>query len=283
MNKNVLNTDLTGKVAVVTGAGGVLCSELSKVLARAGAKVALLNRTYANVKPVEEAILAEGGCAKAYECNVLDKERVAEVAAEVLADLGPCDILLNGAGGNSPEAITDKEIYEEGDIDADIKSFFTMTPEGFNNVFSLNMTGTLIPTQIFARQMVGRKGCTILNISSMTAYHPCTKVPAYSSAKAAVTNFTEWMAKHFAQEGIRVNAIAPGFFLTRQNLRLLTNEDGSLTERGHKIIAGTPMGRFGQPEELAGAVLFLLNNEAAGFITGVTLPIDGGFEVYPGV
>ena len=283
MNKNVLNTDLTGKVAVVTGAGGVLCSELSKVLARAGAKVALLNRTYANVKPVEEAILAEGGCAKAYECNVLDKERVAAVAAEVLAGFGPCDILLNGAGGNSPEAITDKEVYEEGDIDADIKSFFSMTPEGFNNVFSLNMTGTLIPTQIFARQMVGRKGCTILNISSMTAYHPCTKVPAYSSAKAAVTNFTEWMAKHFAQEGIRVNAIAPGFFLTRQNLRLLTNEDGSLTERGHKIIAGTPMGRFGQPEELAGAVLFLLNNEAAGFITGVTLPIDGGFEAYPGV
>jgi len=283
MNKNVLNTDLTGKVAVVTGAGGVLCSELSKVLARAGAKVALLNRTYANVKPVEEAILAEGGIAKAWECNVLDKARVAEVAAEVEKTFGPCDILLNGAGGNSPEAITDKEIYEEGDIDADLKSFFSMTPEGFGNVFSLNMTGTLIPTQIFARQMVGRKGCNIINFSSMTAYHPCTKVPAYSSAKAAVTNFTEWMSTHFAKEGIRVNAIAPGFFLTRQNLRLLTNEDGSLTVRGNKIIAGTPMGRFGQPEELAGAVLFLLNNEAAGFITGVTLPIDGGFEAYPGV
>ena len=284
MQSNVLNTDLTGKVAVVTGAGGVLCSVLAKVLARAGAKVALLNRTYENALRVEQEITAEGGIAKTYACDVTDKARCEEVAAEVLKDLGPCDILLNGAGGNNPRATTDKEYYEDGDIDAETKSFFDLDKSGVELVFNLNFLGTLIPTQAFAKQMVGREGCCILNVSSMNAFTPLTKIPAYSGAKAAVTNFTQWLAVHFSKVGIRVNAIAPGFFATRQNQALLFNPDGTPTARTQKILAATPMGRFGDSEtELSGAVLFLLNNEAAGFITGVTLPIDGGFSAYSGV
>ena len=284
MKKNVLDTDLTGKVAVVTGAGGVLCSEFAKVLARAGAKVALLNRTVERAQQYADEIVAEGGVAKAYACNVLDKEQCYAVADQVLADFGPCDILINGAGGNNPSAQTDKEYYEEGDIDADTKSFFDLEEAGVQAVFNLNFLGTLIPTQAFARQMLGREGCNILNISSMNAYTPLTKIPAYSGAKAAVTNFTQWLAVHFSKAGIRVNAIAPGFFSTRQNAALLFNPDGSPTARTGKILAATPMGRFGNSEtELAGAVLFLLNNEAAGFITGVCIPIDGGFSAYSGV
>ena len=284
MKKNVLNTDLSGKVAVVTGAGGVLCSVMAKDLARAGAKVALLNRTFEKAKAVEEAILAEGGIAKAYACNVLDKNMVEETAKQVEADLGPCDILLNGAGGNNPRATTDKEYYESGDIDSDVKTFFDLEESGVEAVFNLNFLGTLIPTQAFAKQMLGRKGCSILNISSMNAYTPLTKIPAYSGAKAAVSNFTQWLAVHFSREGIRVNAIAPGFFATAQNRALLFNEDGTPTPRTGKILAATPMGRFGDSEtELSGALLFLLNDEAAGFITGVTLPVDGGFSAYSGV
>ena len=283
MKKNVLNTDLTGKVAVVTGAGGVLCSEFAKVLARAGAKVALLNRTESKAQRFANEIIAEGGVAKAYGCNVLDKAQVYEVARRVEADLGPCDILINGAGGNHPMATTDKEYYEDGDLDADTKSFFDLDEAGVRGVFDLNFLGTLIPTQAFARQMLGREGCNILNISSMNAFTPLTKIPAYSGAKAAVTNFTQWLAVHFSRQGIRVNAIAPGFFSTAQNAALLWNDDGTPTARTGKILAATPMGRFGEREELAGAVLFLLNNEAAGFITGVTIPIDGGFSAYSGV
>ena len=283
MEKNVLNTDLTGKVAVVTGAGGVLCSEFAKVLARAGAKVALLNRTESKAQKFADEIVAEGGVAKAYGCNVLDKTQVYEVAERVQSDLGPCDILINGAGGNHPMATTDKEYYEDGDLDADAKSFFDLDEAGVRGVFDLNFLGTLIPTQAFARQMLGRPGCNILNISSMNAFTPLTKIPAYSGAKAAVTNFTQWLAVHFSRQGIRVNAIAPGFFSTAQNAALLWNEDGTPTARTGKILAATPMGRFGEREELAGAVLFLLNNEAAGFITGVTIPIDGGFSAYSGV
>ena len=284
MEKNVLNTDLTGKVAVVTGAGGVLCSAFAKVLARAGAKVALLDRNYDNANKFAEEINAEGGCAKAYACDVLDKDTCYAVADEVLKDLGPCDILLNGAGGNNPRATTDKEYFEAGDIEADTKSFFDLDKSGVEFVFNLNFIGTLIPTQAFARQMVGRDGCNILNISSMNAYTPLTKIPAYSGAKAAVSNFTQWLAVHFSKAGIRVNAIAPGFFSTKQNAALLWNADGTPTARTGKILAATPMGRFGDSEkELAGAVLFLLNNEAASFITGDTLPIDGGFSAYSGV
>ena len=283
MEKNVLNTDLSGKVAVVTGAGGVLCSEFAKVLARAGAKVALLNRTVEKAQKYADEIVAEGGIAKAYGCNVLNKAQTFAVAEQVMADFGPCDILINGAGGNNPKATTDKEYYEEGDIDGDTKSFFDLDEEGVEGVFNLNFLGTLIPTQAFARQMLGREGCNILNISSMNAFTPLTKIPAYSGAKAAVTNFTQWLAVHFSHQGIRVNAIAPGFFSTAQNAKLLWNDDGTPTARTGKILAATPMGRVGESRELSGAVLFLLNNEAAGFITGVTLPIDGGFSAYSGV
>lgn len=283
MQKNVLNTDLTGKVAVVTGAGGVLCSAFSKTLARAGAKVALLDLNYDSAKQFADEITAEGGVAKAYKCNVLEKENCFAVADEVEKDLGPCDILVNGAGGNNPKATTDKEYFELGDIDADTKSFFDLESDGVGFVFNLNFLGTLIPTQAFARQMVGREGCNILNISSMNAYTPLTKIPAYSSAKAAISNFTQWLAVHFSKVGIRVNAIAPGFFSTKQNAKLLFNEDGTPTARTGKILAATPMGRFGEANELEGGLLFLLNNEAAGFITGVVLPIDGGFSAYSGV
>lgn len=283
MNTNVLNTDLNGKVAVVTGAGGVLCSYFAKVLARAGAKVALLDLNEQAAKQYADEITAEGGIAKAYACNVLNKEICENVAQKVLSELGPCDILVNGAGGNNPKATTDKEYFELGDIDADTKSFFDLDADGVGFVFNLNFLGTLIPTQCFASQMVGRQGCNILNISSMNAYTPLTKIPAYSGAKAAISNFTQWLAVHFSKVGIRVNAIAPGFFSTKQNAKLLWNEDGTPTARTGKILAATPMGRFGESEELSGGLLFLVNEEAAGFITGVVLPIDGGFSAYSGV
>lgn len=283
MKNNVLNTNLEGKVAVVTGAGGVLCSNFSKVLARAGAKVALL---YLNLEAAQKwatEIAAEGGIARAYRCNVLEKESCLEVAEQVRKDLGTCDVLLNGAGGNNPRATTDKEYYEPGDLDADTKSFFDLDASGVGFVFNLNFLGTLIPTQAFVPQMLGKEGCCILNISSMNAFTPLTKIPAYSGAKAAISNFTQWLAVHFSKVGIRVNAIAPGFFSTQQNAALLWNPDGTPTARTGKILAATPMGRFGEPSELEGGLLFLLNNEAASFITGVVLPIDGGFSSYSGV
>ena len=280
---NVLNTDLTGKVAVVTGAGGVLCSQFAAVLARAGAKVALLDINEEAAAAVAQAICEEGGTARAYRCDVLSAETCRQVADQVQSDLGPCDILINGAGGNNPRATTDKEYYFEGDLDAEVKSFFDLDADGVSFVFNLNFLGTLLPTQAFARQMLGRPGCNILNISSMNAFTPLTKIPAYSGAKAAISNFTQWLAVHFSKAGIRVNAIAPGFFVTKQNEKLLFDDEGNPTPRTGKILAATPMGRFGKAEELSGAVLFLLNNEAASFITGVVLPIDGGFSAYSGV
>lgn len=282
MLKNVLDTNLTGKVAVVTGAGGVLCSQMAKVLARAGAKVALINRSEEAISQYAAEINAEGGIARAYKANVLDRAALEEVAAKVLAELGPCDILINGAGGNNPKATTDKEYYEPGDIDAETKSFFDLDEAGVDAVFTLNFSGTLLPTQVFAKQMLDRGG-NIINISSMNAFTPLTKIPAYSGAKAAISNFTQWLAVHFSKVGIRVNAIAPGFFSTKQNAKLLWNEDGTPTARTKKILAATPMDRFGKTEELDGALLFLVNDEAAGFITGVVLPVDGGFAAYSGV
>lgn len=283
MIKNVLNTDLNGKVAVVTGAGGVLCSGFAKTLARAGAKVALLDLNEEAAKAFADEITAEGGIAKAYKCNVLDKDICNAIADEVEKDFGKCDILINGAGGNNARATTDKEYYFSGDIDEDCKNFFNLDSDGVSFVFNLNFLGTLIPTQAFAKQMLGREGCNIINISSMNAFTPLTKIPAYSGAKAAISNFTQWLAVHFSKEGIRVNAIAPGFFSTKQNAALLWNPDGSPTLRTGKILAATPMGRFGEAKELDGALLFLINNEAAGFITGVVLPVDGGFSSYSGV
>ena len=225
---------------------------------------------------------AEGGTARAYKANVLEREPLEAVAGQVLADLGGCDILINGAGGNNPRATTDKEYYEPDDLDAETKSFFDLDPAGVEFVFNLNFIGTLIPTQVFARQMV-EGGGVIVNVSSMNAFTPLTKIPAYSGAKAAVSNFTQWLAVHFARVGIRVNALAPGFFSTKQNAALLWNPDGSPTARTGKILAATPMGRFGEPEDLSGALLYLVSNEASGFVTGTVLPIDGGFSAYSGV
>ena len=276
-------TDLTGKVAVVTGAGGVLCGMFAKTLALAGAKVAVLDLNEEAAGKVADDIVAAGHTAKAYKANVLERESLEEVHARVRAELGPCDILVNGAGGNNPKAQTTKEYFEMGDIEADTISFFDLDPKGVEFVFNLNFLGTLLPTQIFAKDMIGREGCNILNVSSMNAFTPLTKIPAYSGAKAAVSNFTQWLAVHFSRVGIRVNAMAPGFFVTKQNEKLLFNDDGTPTARTAKILAATPMGRFGEAEELNGTLLFLLNNEAAGFITGVVIPVDGGFSAYSGV
>lgn len=282
MMKNVLNTDLTGKVCVVTGAGGAICGMFAKTLARAGGKVAVLDLNEQAAQQVADEINAEGGIAKAYKANVLEKENLEAVHQQVLADLGPCDVLINGAGGNNPRATTDNEFHFEAKDIEGCKTFFDLDKSGVEFVFALNWLGTLLPTQVFAVDMIDRDG-NILNIASMNAYTPLTKIPAYSGAKAAIVNFTEWLATYFAKSGIRVNAIAPGFFVGNQNRRLLFSEDGTPTARTAKILAGTPMGRFGELNELEGAVLFLLNNAAAGFITGVCIPIDGGYAAYSGV
>ena len=277
------NLDLSGKTAVVTGAGGVLCSMFAKVLAQCGAKTAILDLNLEAAQKVADEIAAEGYTAKAYKANVLDKAVMEEVHKEVLRDFGPCDILINGAGGNNPRATTANEYYFPGDIDKDIANFFNLDKDGVSFVFNLNFLGTLISTQVFAQDMLNREGCNVLNISSMNAYTPLTKIPAYSGAKAAISNFTQWLAVHFSKVGIRVNAIAPGFFVTKQNQALLFNEDGTPTPRTGKILAATPMERFGKPEELVGALMFLLNNAAASFVTGIVIPVDGGFSAYSGV
>lgn len=275
--------DMKDKVAVVTGGGGVLCSMFSEALAKAGAKVALLNRTYEKARIVAERITSEGGVAIAYEADVLNKDLICQVQAKVNADFGKCDILINGAGGNNSKATTTKEYYEPGDLEADTLSFFDLDVGSIKSVFDLNILGTLIPTQVFAEDMLGRSGCTIINISSMNAFTPLTKIPAYSAAKAGVSNFTQWLAVHFSRMGIRVNAIAPGFFATQQNTALLFNPDGSPTPRTQKILAATPMGRLGEREELIGTLLYLVSPEASGFVTGVVIPVDGGFSAYSGV
>lgn len=272
------------KVVVITGAGGVLCSGFSEFLAAKGAKVALLDLNEEAAKKTADKITAAGGTARAYKCNVLDRENIEQVHKSILKGLGACDILINGAGGNNPKCTTLHEEYENGDESAqDFLTFFNIEEKGFDFVFDLNLKGVLLPSQVFMTDMLGRKGCSVLNISSMNAYRPLTKIPAYSAAKAAVSNFTSWLAVHFAKEGIRVNAIAPGFFVTNQNRGLLFNEDGTPTARTEKILRSTPMGRFGEASELNGAVEWLLDEEKAGFVTGITLPIDGGFSAYSGV
>ncbi|HWR29998.1 MAG TPA: SDR family oxidoreductase [Negativicutes bacterium] len=274
---------LQNKVAVVTGGAGVLGSAFAKGLARAGAKVAIMNRTAEKAQAVVAAIRAEGGEAIAVPCDVLDKVAVEKAAAIIKEKLGPCDILINAAGGNHPTATSVKEVFQPGVENPLQGTFFDLKVEGFNSVFQLNFMGTFIPTQVFALQMINRPGTTIINISSMSAYHPLTKVAAYSAAKAAVSNFTEWLSVHLASTGIRVNAIAPGFFLTEQNRTLLTNPDGSLTPRANKIITHTPMNRFGDPQDLIGTLLWLADEKASGFVTGIVVPVDGGFNAYAGV
>lgn len=276
-----LNIDFTGKTVVVTGAGGVLCSDMARAFAKAGAKVALLDLNEEAVKKVSEELTAEGFIAKGYKANVLEPEMLEEVHQAVLKDFGPCDILVNGAGGNNPRATTDNEYQHEAKDGQ--KTFFDLDASGVDFVFKLNFQGTLIPTQIFAKDMVEKKSGSILNISSMNAYTPLTKIPAYSGAKAAISNFTQWLATHFAGTGIRCNAIAPGFLVSNQNRALLFNEDGTPTARSEKILKGTPMGRFVDSEELLGGVFFLCDDKAASAITGVVLPIDAGFSAYSGV
>lgn len=275
--------DLKDKVVVITGAGGVICSHLAKAIAMNGAKVCLLDLSKENADKHAAEIVKEGYIAKGYEANVLKKDSLIACHEQILKDFGSCDILINGAGGNNPKATTDNEYAEMDDDLKDMKTFFDLDEAGVEFVFNLNFIGTLLPSQVFAKDMVGKKGCSILNISSMNAYTPLTKIPAYSGAKSAVSNFTKWLAVHFSHIGIRVNAIAPGFFSTAQNAKLLWNPDGTPTPRTHKIISATPMGRFGEIDELVGATLFLLSEEAASFITGICIPIDGGFSSYSGV
>lgn len=276
--------DLSGKVCVITGAAGVLCSEFARAVSMCGAKVALLDLNQVAAEKVASEINELGGRAKAYKADVLNREQIESVYKDVVSDLGLCNILINGAGGNNPLATTTKEYYTEGDIlNEDITQFFNLDQEGFDFVFSLNFMGTLIPCQVFMQDMVSQPGGVVLNISSMNSFLPLTKIPAYSGAKAAISNFTKWLSVHFAKSGIRINAMAPRFFSTKQNKDLLYNSDGSPTQRTEKIINGTPMGRFGEEKELIGTLLFLLSNEASGFVTGTVIPVDGGFSSYSGV
>lgn len=289
-DKKNLTFDLSGKVAVVTGGGGVLCSGFSKTLAAAGAKVAVCDLRKEAAQVVAEEIVAAGGVAIAVEMNVLDITSVRAARDVIVEELGDVDLLLNGAGGNNPKGSTTKDnltpedmalLEENGSIEG-VKTFFDLDPDGISFVFNLNFLGTLIPTQVFARDMAKRGG-NIINVSSMNSFRPLTRIPAYSGAKAAVSNFTQWLAVHFAPVGIRVNAIAPGFFLTNQNRNLLLNADGSLSPRSEKILGHTPMGRFGVPEDLDGVLLWLADDKFSAFVDGVVVPVDGGFAAYSGV
>ena len=287
-----LTFDLSGKLAVVTGGGGVLCSGFSKTLAAAGAKVAVCDLRPDAAEKVAAEIRENGGSAAAFEMNVLEKSSAEAAKRAIYETFGTdsADILLNGAGGNNPKGSTSRDVLtpeEVAELNANgtiegVKTFFDLDPEGISFVFNLNFLGTLIPTQVFARDMAA-KGGTIINVSSMNSFRPLTRIPAYSGAKAAVSNFTQWLAVHFAPVGIRVNAIAPGFFLTNQNRTLLTNPDGSLTPRSDKILGHTPMGRFGTPEDLDGTLLWLADEKFSAFVDGVVIPVDGGFAAYSGV
>lgn len=277
--------DLKDKTVVITGGGGVLCGMFAKALAKTGAKIAILDLNLDAANRVAAEIEKDGGIAKGYAANVLDIDIMRGVRDEIAKDFGICDILINGAGGNNPKGTTTKEYLFPEDMKGaeDIVTFFDLDPAGISFVFNLNFLGTLIPTQVFAKDMAENGGGCIVNISSMNAFCPLTKIPAYSGAKAAVSNFTQWLAVHFSKVGIRVNAIAPGFFVTNQNRGMLINADGSYSARAEKIVSQTPMGRFGEPEELIGTLEFLINEDAASFVNGVVIPVDGGFSAYSGV
>ena len=278
--------NLKDQVALVTGGGGVLCGSMARALAACGAKIAVADLKQEAAETVAAQIRKEGGVAMSVACNALERASLDAANETVKKELGPVDILINGAGGNHPKGTTSLEYLRKEDIAnaaKEIVTFYDLDPKGIEFVFNLNFLGTLLPTQAFTREMVGKGKGTVINISSMNAFRPLTKIPAYSGAKAAVSNFTQWLAVHFSKVGVRVNAIAPGFFLTDQNRTLLTKPDGSRTPRANTIIAHTPMGKFGAPEDLIGALLWLASDEAAGFVTGVVIPIDGGFAAFSGV
>lgn len=276
-----INIDYKDKVVVVTGAGGIICGAMARAFAQSGAKVAALDLNEDAVKALADELKADGFICEGYKANVLEVESLEEVHQAVIRDLGECDILINGAGGNNPRATTDNEYHHEAKEGG--KSFFDLDASGVDFVFKLNFQGTLLPTQVFAKDMVAKKKGCILNISSMNAYTPLTKIPAYSAAKAGISNFTQWLATHFAGTGIRCNAIAPGFLVSAQNYKLLFNEDGTPTARSAKILNGTPTGRYVDASELLGGTLFLCDDKSASAITGVVLPIDCGFSAYSGV
>ena len=283
--EKLFGTDLTGKVAVVTGGGGVLGAFMGKALAQNGAKVAILDLSLTAAAIVADEINSNGGEAIGIEANVLKLESLKKAELEVSRRFGNCDILINGAGGNHPKGTTTKEFLFAEDLESkeDVTTFFDLDSDSINFVFNLNFIGTLLPTQVFAQGMVKKNSAIIINISSMNAFCPLTKIPAYSGAKAAVSNFTQWLAVHFSKVSIRVNAIAPGFFETNQNKKMLRNDDNSFTDRAKKIISQTPMGRFGVPEELLGTLFWLTNEKASGFVNGIVVPVDGGFSAYSGV
>ncbi|MBQ7288416.1 MAG: SDR family oxidoreductase [Clostridia bacterium] len=269
---------------VITGGGGVLCGAFAKEMAKNGYAVAILDLNEKAAQAVADEISQQGGTAKAYKANVLDKEDLNAVHAQILKDLGKCKILINGAGGNSPKCTTVHETFQPGDEEEkELLTFFNLDKSGFDFVFNLNIMGTLLPTQVFAKDMLNETGCCILNVSSMNAYRPLTKIPAYSAAKAAISNFTQWLAVHFAEQNVRVNAIAPGFFVTGQNRALLFDEAGNPTPRTKKILNATPMKRFGEAEELLGTLNWLTDSTKSSFVTGIVVPVDGGFSAYSGV
>jgi NAD(P)-dependent dehydrogenase (short-subunit alcohol dehydrogenase family) len=281
-----MTVDLAGKTALVTGGGGVLCGHMAKALAESGAKVVVADLKKEAAESIVAEIEGSGGTAMAVACNVLEKESLEAALSEVQSAFGPIDILVNGAGGNHPKGTTSKEYLQKEDltnVEDGFKSFFDLDPAGIEFVFNLNFLGTLLPTQVFSKGMVEKGGGVVINISSMNAFCPLTKIPAYSAAKAAVSNFTQWLAVHFSKVGVRVNAIAPGFFVTAQNKALLMNDDGSLTPRGEAIVNNTPMGRFGDPKELLGTLLWLVSDEASGFVSGTVIPVDGAFAAFSGV
>lgn len=271
------NVVLNDKVAVITGAGGIICGEFAKALAQCGAKVALLDINYDAAKKNADEI---GANALAVKCNCLDKQSITDAYEQVIAAFGKVDLLINGAGGNNPKATTDNETMTPDLTGA--KDFFALDESGLKFVFDLNITSAFLVTQVFAKAMV-HTGGNIINISSMNAFRPLTKIPAYSAAKAGVSNFTQWLAVHFAPCGIRCNAIAPGFFVTNQNRGLLFNSDGTPTARTGKILAATPMKKFGEISDLIGCLLWLADDKASGFVTGTVIPVDGGFSAYSGV